>query len=925
MKTICKTVLLAVAAMLHGAAATAQTAEVLTTTGDRQQELSYSFPTVAASADLTDAIVLKPERRNQSIDGYGFALTYSSCYNLMHMSADARHALLEKTYSRAKGYGVSYARISIGCSDFSSTVYTLCDTPGLEHFALHSDETDYIIPILKEILAINPDLKIIAAPWTAPRWMKYDTTTWTGSYLNTAHYQDYADYFVKFVEAMKAHGINIYAVSPQNEPLNGGNCASMIMEWWDEADFVKVLAPTFKRNGLATKIYLWDHNYNYDNWNTQQQYPVHAYERIGNVEGSELVVGAAYHNYGGTSDELNVIHNQAPDKELIFSEASIGEWNDGRNLGTSLISHMKDVAIATSLKHCRAILMWNFMLDMNKGPNLDGGCQTCYGAIDIANDYKSYTLNSHYLMIAHLSAVVQPGAYRIDTEGWWTNGLDYVAFANPDGSLAVVFANSNNTAIAAKVSDGSHLLTVDIPARSAVSCRFNIPSPTFNGSAMSYEGQGNFSFTGELEQNATYVVGGRKNLTDDDFAYTDDYFTAITSSRSQLNGPAVDKKLTFRAVTGRYKVVADLGQGTLRTYPVNADGSPATLQGDGTGALWAVGGEGIGQPLYLWNGANWSNDPSHAISMAQVRPAVYQMTLVVGKQLDANNVNFKFFHQTNGWNNEYVGATSGTKTYRLTTASDVFGIGTGTEGHDNGNVYARRKLNTGEVFVFTIDCTNPQNAVLTVGDLSTLDIDIPALPANMADGTPFTHIRTYSNSFDYARPDGASLYIVTSFADGVATLSPIDYIPANMGIIIAANTDRVTTHALASANVVQDYRRNLLVPIIAPTYYVANDGKAKNYMLAYFPDYQDAKLRLGFAQVADGLTAANRAYLSVPVGVESRENILLVFDDHASPTGIAVNVADRKQPAAEYNLAGQRVGSQYKGVVIKNGVKVVAK
>ena len=81
MKTICKTVLLAVAAMLHGAAATAQTAEVLTTTGDRQQELSYSFPAVAASADLTDAIVLKPERRNQSIDGYGFALTYSSCYN----------------------------------------------------------------------------------------------------------------------------------------------------------------------------------------------------------------------------------------------------------------------------------------------------------------------------------------------------------------------------------------------------------------------------------------------------------------------------------------------------------------------------------------------------------------------------------------------------------------------------------------------------------------------------------------------------------------------------------------------------------------------------------------------------------------------------------------------------------------------------
>ena len=115
------------------------------------------------------------------------------------------------------------------------------------------------------------------------------------------------------------------------------------------------------------------------------------------------------------------------------------------------------------------------------------------------------------------------------------------------------------------------------------------------------------------------------------------------------------------------------------------------------------------------------------------------------------------------------------------------------------------------------------------------------------------------------------------------------------------------------------------MPIIAPTYYVANDGKAKNYMLAYFPDYQDAKLRLGFAQVADGLTAANRAYLSVAADAESRENIMLVFDDDTTPTGIAVNVADRQQPAAEYNLAGQRVGRSYRGMVIVNGKKYLKK
>lgn len=909
--------------------AAAQNAEVLTTTGDRAKELEYSYPTVTNSTNTTDAIVLKPNNKNQSIDGYGFALTYSSCYNLMQMDADMRHALLEKTFSRAKGYGVSYARISIGCSDFSSKVYTLCDEPGLEHFALTSDETDYVIPILKEVLAINPDLKVIASPWTAPRWMKYDTNAWIGSYptmnyLDKDHYQDYADYFVLFVNAMKEHGINIYAVTPQNEPLNGGNCASMIMEWWDEADFVKVLAPTFKHNGLKTKIYLWDHNYNYDNVENQKQYPHHAYERIGDVEGAELVVGAAYHNYGGWYDELNTIHDLDPNKELIFSEASIGEWNNGRDLNSSLISHMREIAIATSLRHCRAILMWNFMLDMNHGPDLAGGCNTCFGAIDVANDYKTYTLNSHYVMIAQMSAVVQPGAYRIGTEGWWTNDLDYVAFANPDGSLAIVFANANESAVTAKVSDGSHLVTVSIPARSAVSCRFNIPSPTFNGSAMTYEGNGMFSWTGTLEQGKNYVVGGRKNMTDDDFTYVDDYFTPITSSRAQEGGAAINKSLTFRAVTGSYKVVADYGQGTLRTYPLNSAGQPATLQTDGSGGLWAVGNEGFGAPLYLWNGSNWWNDLSHAVSMAQVREKVYQMTLVVGEQLNGSNVNFKFFHQAAAWDNEYVGAASGSKDYVLTTNSDVFGVGTGTNGHDNGNIYAKRTLQRGEVFVFTIDCTNPKNAVLTVGNLSTISIDVPALPANMAPGTPFTHIRTYSNSYDYAKPDGTTLYIVNNYDDGTATLAEIDYIPANTGIIIASNTTPVTTHVLTPENVVQDYRENQLTPIVAPMYYVADDGASKNYMLSYFRNKLTDPFQLGFTLVADGMTAANRAYLSIPNALEGPMNIMVSFNGEIV-TGISTNAVSIPHSDAVYNLAGQRVGNNYKGIIITNGKKYLRK
>ena len=182
------------------------------------------------------------------------------------------------------------------------------------------------------------------------------------------------------------------------------------------------------------------------------------------------MVGAAYHNYGGDSDELNVIHDLYPDKELIFTEASIGTWNNGRKLDSSLADCMVNIGLHTMNKHCIGAIVWNFMLDMKRGPNLDGGCQTCYGAIDIDNDYKAYTLNSHYYVICHLSAVVRPGACRIGTEGWWYNGVTYSAFRNTDGTLAVVFYNSNHNQLKVNIADGSYRYNqVVLPPRAAVS------------------------------------------------------------------------------------------------------------------------------------------------------------------------------------------------------------------------------------------------------------------------------------------------------------------------------------------------------------------------------------------------------------------------------------------------------------------------
>lgn len=459
-------------------------AVMFTTTADGNYSLYEETTDVVAGQSLSPSTIqMDLTKRYQTIDGFGYAITYSTCYNLMKMSEEARKDLLIRTYSKTEGYGVSYARISIGCNDFSSTEYTLCDKEGLENFALQKDETEYVIPILKEILSINPDVKIIAAPWTCPKWMKVDNLksmkphdSWTDGHVNPKYYDTYAQYFVKFINAMGAEGIKIFAVSPQNEPLNPGNCASTYMPWQEQAEFVKSMASAFKKENLSTQIYLFDHNYSYDNKADQEDYPVKIYNAIGNnFEGSELVVGAAYHDYGGTNDELTDIYSKAPEKNLIFSESSIGEWNDGRNLAKRLLPDMSNVALGTVNKMCKAVLVWNLMLDTNKGPNLDGGCQTCYGAIDIdAVNYKHYTRNSHYYIIAHMSAAVNSGAVRVGTDRT-IDGTNIISscFINPDGTYGAVLMNSGDEDKTLNIGDGASYVRVTVPGKGVTSVKWN--------------------------------------------------------------------------------------------------------------------------------------------------------------------------------------------------------------------------------------------------------------------------------------------------------------------------------------------------------------------------------------------------------------------------------------------------------------------
>ena len=413
----------------------------------------------------------------QQVDGFGFAITHASCYNLKLMPQEDRTALLEELFSPEKGIGSSLARICIGGSDFSLNEYTWCDEPGMENFAVHPLDQEWLFPILDEIKKVNPGIRFIGSPWSCPRWMKvaddlkspYDA--WTGGRLNPRYYQEYADYFVRWIREMESRGYPIYAVTLQNEPLNRGNSMSLYMGWKEQRDFIKeAVGPAFRAAGLQTKILLFDHNYNYDRISTEADYPLHILE---DAEAAQYVAGSAWHNYGGSVTTLDKVHSRFPDKEIFFTEASIGTWNytfDG-----CLINDFRDIFLGTLGRFGKGVTLWNLMLDSENKPYRPGGCSTCFGALTLSvkdHSLKGVVRNSHYYNVAHCSKVLAPGAVRLGTAGYTPDKVTYQWYRNPDGSYAVIALNEGEAAQINFVTDKVSV-PCKLPAKSLASLTWN--------------------------------------------------------------------------------------------------------------------------------------------------------------------------------------------------------------------------------------------------------------------------------------------------------------------------------------------------------------------------------------------------------------------------------------------------------------------
>jgi glucosylceramidase len=426
--------------------------------------------------DIATTVTLNPANRYQEIDGFGAAITGSTCYNLLHMTEVNRSKLLHEVFDTVTGAGFSYVRISIGASDFSLSEYTWWDTPGIENFKMPELDRRDLIPVLKEILAINPRLKIMGSPWSCPKWMKVNNLAdkqpydhWTSGQLNPAYYQDYGTYFVKFIQAMEQEGIPVESITIQNEPLNRGNSMSLYMTWQEQAEFIKTaLGPKFEEAGIKTKIIVFDHNYNYDNVADQIDYPKKIYAI---PDAAKYVDGAAYHAYGGDKAEMLDVHNAFPDKNLYFTEMSIGTWN--YSFEGDLIWSMRELGIGTLNNFNKAVIVWNLLLDENGAPNRPGGCNTCFGAIEIrSSDYATLDRKTHFYVIAGLSKAISTGAHRIGFNGYKADGLYMTAAENTDGTYGVVLLNENASQVKMTIEDGNHSFPITIPPKSIASCRW---------------------------------------------------------------------------------------------------------------------------------------------------------------------------------------------------------------------------------------------------------------------------------------------------------------------------------------------------------------------------------------------------------------------------------------------------------------------
>ncbi len=427
------------------------------TSGDRSRLLSPTPLVFSGGGQDAPEITIDPATTYQEMVGFGAAVTDASAWLIQtRLSGAQRDALMGELFGRdGDGLGFSFTRVTIGASDFSLDHYSLAyaPDPALTGFST-ARMAEYVFPTIRQALAINPDLKVMASPWSAPGWMKTTGDMIEGQ-LKPEYYPVYAEYLRRYIVEAGEQGVPTDYLSIQNEPDFEPDSYPG-MRWGPEgrARFIgRDLGPKLRAAGIGARILDWDHN-----WDKPEQ-PLGV---LSDPVAREFVSGVAWHCYAGDVAAQTPVRDAWPDKDVFFTECSGGNW--AADFSDSFVWTMKSLIIGSVDNWARGVLMWNLALDENHGPHA-GGCGDCRGVVTINSGTGAVVRNQEYYAFGHASRFVRPRARRIRSEQ--VDGLASVAFANPDGERVLIVLNDSAVARAFRIREGSGGALAELPAKSA--------------------------------------------------------------------------------------------------------------------------------------------------------------------------------------------------------------------------------------------------------------------------------------------------------------------------------------------------------------------------------------------------------------------------------------------------------------------------
>jgi glucosylceramidase len=487
------------------------TVSVVLSTHDQTQLMATQTATLFTDTTAgNDNILVDEGQTYQAIEGFGAAFTDSAAYLLEQVEPSSTQAsTFNDLFTRTgNGIGLSFMRVPIGATDIARSLYSFDDItsgadPTLANFSFAHDQA-YILPLILQAKLLNPQMKLLASPWSPPGWMKSTGSMNSGALL-TADYAPFANYLVKYLQAYKAAGVTYDYLTIENEPLNQTTAyPSMYMDGPNELSVIRdYVLPAMTTANLTTKLLVYDHN-----WDT----PAYPDTVLGDpvVLGSPLVAGTAWHGYGGAPGAQQIVQNAFPTMGAWETEHSGGTWQSDQ-FTTDFLEITQVMRNAS-----RSFVKWSLALDQTLGPNLMedaglGGCATCTPIVTVNSATGAVTKDVEYYTLGHFSKYVLPRATRVYSSN--NSAIASVAFKNPDGSKALVAFNNANTSHTFQVQWGMQSFSYSLPAFAAATFTWSGAQVGTPATPATWQIQGSsYSSESGLETETTGDVTGGYDL-----------------------------------------------------------------------------------------------------------------------------------------------------------------------------------------------------------------------------------------------------------------------------------------------------------------------------------------------------------------------------------------------------------------------------